>query len=90
MYRSFEHLINTLKYSADMNTINLYKSYLTTNNTYVSDYEISFVVYSENQLDLSSKKSNSLSFSQVVRTNHTVCERLNKILSRLLPFWSTN
>jgi uncharacterized protein (DUF1330 family) len=56
MYRGFEHLINTVIYSVDVNTINPYKSYLTTNNTYLSDYEISFVVYSGNQLDLSGKK----------------------------------
>jgi len=29
MFRSFEDLINALKYSADVSTINLLKSYLT-------------------------------------------------------------
>jgi hypothetical protein len=56
MFRGFEHLINTLKYSADVSTINLFKSYLTADITHLSDYDINFVVYSGNQLDLSGQK----------------------------------
>lgn len=73
-----------------MSTINLFKSYLTADINHLSDYEINFVVYSGNQLDLSWQNSNILTLSQVVRMNDTVYGRLNKILSRLLPFWSTN
>jgi hypothetical protein len=87
MFRIFEHLIKALKILADVSTINLFKSYLKADITL--DYEINSVVYSENQLDLSGQKS-ILTLSQVVRMNDTVCERMDKILGRFLPFCSTN